>query len=92
MGRTVSDEYPEVTLLLRHWSNRRQRVTGCEQAGRKRLPGRRGDPAEWRKGHDTQLESAVTVLMQELAKHPRTEPVRPAFPVYERCCGLDATH
>jgi tricorn protease len=47
------------------------------------------DPAEWRKGHDTQLERAVTVLMAELAKHPRTEPVRPAFPVYERCCGLD---
>ncbi len=50
------------------------------------------DPAEWRKGRDTQLESAVTVLMQELAKHPRTEPVRPPFPVYERCCGLDAKH
>ncbi|HXA19572.1 MAG TPA: PDZ domain-containing protein [Thermoanaerobaculia bacterium] len=50
------------------------------------------DPAEWRKGRDTQLESAVTVLMQELGKHPRTEPVRPAFPVYERCCGLDAKH
>jgi len=50
------------------------------------------DPAEWRKGHDTQLEAAVTELMKEIAKHPRTEPVRPAFPVYERCCGLDAKH
>jgi tricorn protease len=50
------------------------------------------DPAEWRKGHDTQLERAVETLMQQLGQHPRTEPVRPAFPVYERCCGLDAKH
>jgi tricorn protease len=50
------------------------------------------DPAEWRKGHDTQLERAVSVLMEELAKHPRTEPARPPFPLYERCCGLDAKH
>jgi tricorn protease len=48
------------------------------------------DPAEWRKGHDTQLERAVETLMQQIGQHPRTEPVRPPFPVYERCCGLDA--
>jgi tricorn protease len=50
------------------------------------------DPAEWRKGHDTQIEKAVATLMKEIADHPRSEPVRPAFPVYERCCGLDTKH
>ena len=50
------------------------------------------DPAEWRKGHDTQLEMAVKTLMEQVTQHPRTEPVRPAFPVYERCCGLDTKH
>jgi tricorn protease len=50
------------------------------------------DPAEWRKGHDTQLELAVKTLMLDLSQHPRIEPVRPAFPVYERCCGLDTKH
>ena len=48
------------------------------------------DPAEWRKGRDTQLEKAVQYLMGEIAKNPRVVPKRPAFPVYERCCGLDA--
>lgn len=48
------------------------------------------DPAEWRKGRDTQLELAVETLMRELKEHPRKETVRPPFPVYERCCGLDA--
>jgi tricorn protease len=47
------------------------------------------DPAEWRQGRDTQLEKAVAYLLGEIAKNPRTEPKRPAFPVYERCCGLD---
>jgi len=47
------------------------------------------DPAEWRKGRDTQLERAVEYLMGEIAKRPRVEPVRPQYPVYERCCGLD---
>lgn len=47
------------------------------------------DPAEWRKGKDTQLERAVEYLVAELTKNPRVAPVRPAYPVYERCCGLD---
>ncbi|MEO8383133.1 MAG: PDZ domain-containing protein [Acidobacteriota bacterium] len=47
------------------------------------------DPAEWRTGHDTQLERAVQHLMGEIAQHPRVPPVRPQYPVYERCCGLD---
>jgi len=47
------------------------------------------DPAEWRKGRDTQLERAVEYLMAEVTKNPRTATVRPAYPVYERCCGLD---
>ena len=47
------------------------------------------DPAEWRKGADTQLERAVKILMEEIARQPRKVPVRPAYPVYERCCGLD---
>ena len=48
------------------------------------------DPAEWRKGRDTQLERAVEYLMGEIAKKPRVAPVRPEYPVYQRCCGLDA--
>jgi tricorn protease len=50
------------------------------------------DPAEWRKGRDTQLERAVELLMAEVKEHPRRQLVRPAFPVYERCCGLDTKH
>jgi tricorn protease len=47
------------------------------------------DPAAWRQGRDTQLERAVEHLMSELGKAPRKMPVRPDYPVYERCCGLD---
>ena len=47
------------------------------------------DPAAWRKGHDTQLEGAVEYLMGEIAKHLRVAPVRPPYPVYDRCCGLN---
>ncbi len=47
------------------------------------------DPAAWRQGRDTQLERAVSYLMDEVRKHPRVEPVRPPYPTYERCCGLD---
>jgi tricorn protease len=47
------------------------------------------EPEEWRKGRDTQLERAVEHLMSEIAKRPRVAPVRPQYPVYERCCGLD---
>ena len=47
------------------------------------------DPAAWRQGHDTQLEKAVDYLLGELAKSSPSELVRPAFPVYQRCCGLN---
>lgn len=47
------------------------------------------DPAAWRQGRDTQLERAVEHLLEELKKTARPVPVRPAFPTYERCCGLN---
>ena len=47
------------------------------------------DPAAWREGRDTQLETAVNYLLEELKKTARQPPVRPAYPTYERCCGLN---
>jgi tricorn protease len=47
------------------------------------------DPAAWRQGRDTQLEKAVGYLLEELKKTERKAPVRPAYPTYERCCGLN---
>ena len=40
------------------------------------------DPAAWRKGHDTQLEKGVEVLMQDLAKNPPPAVKIPAYPDY----------
>lgn len=40
------------------------------------------DPAAWRKGHDTQLEKGVEVLMEELAKNPPPPVKRPPYPDY----------
>ncbi len=37
-------------------------------------------PAEVIKGHDPQLEKAIEVALQELAKNPQVEPVRPPYP------------
>ena len=42
------------------------------------------DPAEWRKGRDTQLEKAVELAMAELTKNPPRKVVRPAYPNYHR--------
>jgi tricorn protease len=42
------------------------------------------DPAEWRKGHDTQLEKAVEVAMAELKKNPPKKVARPPFPNYHK--------
>jgi len=42
------------------------------------------DPAEWRKGRDTQLERAVQVVMEELKKNPARKPQRPPYPNYHR--------
>jgi tricorn protease len=41
-------------------------------------------PAEWRAGHDTQLEAGVSILMQTLAKNPPGIAKRPAFPIWAR--------
>jgi tricorn protease len=40
------------------------------------------DPAAWRKGHDTQLEKGIEVLMQDLAKNPPPPVKHPAYPDY----------
>jgi tricorn protease len=40
------------------------------------------DPAEWRKGRDTQLERAVQVAMEQLRKNPPLKPKKPAYPNY----------
>jgi len=42
------------------------------------------DPAEWRKGRDTQLEKAVEVAMAELKKNPPKKVARPPFPNYHK--------
>ncbi len=40
------------------------------------------DPAAWRAGHDSQLEKAVTIAMDSLAKHPPVVVKRPPYPNY----------
>jgi tricorn protease len=40
------------------------------------------DPKAWRQGHDLQLEKAVELVMQALAKNPRPAPRKPAYPNY----------
>ena len=40
------------------------------------------DPAVWRQGHDSQLEKAIEVVMQELKEHPLPEIKRPPYPNY----------
>jgi tricorn protease len=40
------------------------------------------DPHAVRLGHDPQLEKAVAIVLEELRKHPRTKPPRPAYPNY----------
>ena len=40
------------------------------------------DPKAWRQGTDTQLEKAVQVVMEMLAKNPTPTPKRPAYPNY----------
>jgi tricorn protease len=42
------------------------------------------EPAAWRAGHDQQLERAVAMLMEQLAKSPPVAPKRPAFPTWAR--------
>ena len=40
------------------------------------------DPAAVRQGHDPQLEKAVEVVMEELAKNPPPQLKRPPYPNY----------
>ena len=40
------------------------------------------DPKAVAEGHDPQLEKAVAVALDELAKHPNPEPHKPAYPNY----------
>ena len=42
------------------------------------------DPAEWRQGHDSQLEKTIAVVMDELSKNPPQPVKRPAYPDYSR--------
>jgi len=48
------------------------------------------DPAEVRKGHDPQLEKAVSLLMQDLEKHPMPKYPTPAFPNYHKSRAASA--
>jgi tricorn protease len=40
------------------------------------------DPAQWRQGHDPQLERGVAQLLEELKKNPPLRSKRPPFPDY----------
>jgi tricorn protease len=42
------------------------------------------DPAAVAAGHDPQLEKAVALALEDLAKHPVPEPHRPAYPNYHK--------
>jgi tricorn protease len=42
------------------------------------------EPAEWRQGHDAQLEKAIAVVMDELSKNPPQPVKRPAYPDYSK--------
>lgn len=46
------------------------------------------DPYLWRLGHDTQLEAAVKILLEALAKNPPKVHHRPPFPNYHKNDGL----
>lgn len=48
------------------------------------------DPAEWRRGHDTQLDRAIQVVLELLEKNPPKEYSRPPYPNYhsKRQAGL----
>jgi tricorn protease len=49
------------------------------------------DPAAVAAGHDPQLEQAVALALDALAKAPPTTPKRPAFPVYGPVNGTSLT-
>jgi tricorn protease len=41
------------------------------------------DPKLWRQGRDPQLEKAVELLLEELAKSPPRQYLRPLYPNYQ---------
>jgi tricorn protease len=47
------------------------------------------DPALWRAGHDPQLEKAVAVVLEELARHPLPKYQHPEFPNYHRAARTE---
>ena len=42
------------------------------------------DPKIVRQGKDPQLEKAIAIVMEELAKNPLPKPKRPAYPNYHK--------
>ncbi len=47
------------------------------------------DPKIVRQGKDPQLEKAIAIVMEELAKNPLPKPKRPAYPNYHKKNNLD---
>jgi tricorn protease len=45
------------------------------------------DPKAVREGHDPQLEKAVTLLLDQLAKHPLPVYHKPPYPSYHQGTG-----
>ena len=48
------------------------------------------EPAAWRQGHDSQLEKAIEVVMQQLKEHPLPEIKIPPYPNYHEHDDLGA--
>jgi len=48
------------------------------------------DPAQWRQGHDPQLERGVAHLLEELKKNPPLRSKRPPFPDYVKAPATGA--
>jgi tricorn protease len=46
------------------------------------------EPAAFRQGHDTQLEKAIELVMQQLKEHPQPDHPKPAYPNYHQNDGL----
>ena len=42
------------------------------------------DPKAVSEGHDPQLEKAVSIALEDLSKHPQTQPAKPAYPNYHK--------
>ncbi|HWW20202.1 MAG TPA: PDZ domain-containing protein [Steroidobacteraceae bacterium] len=50
------------------------------------------DPQAYRAGHDSQLDKAIQVVMQQLAEHPPAQIKRPPFPNYHPHDELGSSH